>query len=116
MTISRLNSWFFALLLLLGQQAGLLHHLGHDFDQAARLVASADGGSAGHGQGNSDADSLCALCVGFGTGFTTAPNALRPTLAAPILAYARPLTDTRLHNPVALTGTPIRGPPAHFSA
>lgn len=110
-----------AFLLLIGQQAGLLHHLGHDFDRAAGAVAAVDGGTAersqDRGQDNSDADGrLCMLCVGFGAGSASAANDLRFSLASPTLVYARPLADAPRLTPVALTGTPIRGPPPHFSA
>lgn len=115
----RLFSWLLTALLLLGQEAAVLHHLGHDLRALASQGATtgtAGGSLDGSGAPASEqSDGACALCVGFGSG-AALTYAARFDFDARFLVFVRPLGQTSFHQPVAPTGILIRGPPAHFSA
>jgi len=119
-TYSRHVLLLLPLLVALGQQAGLLHQLGHDLDAAARVVApagAATGADIGAGDPGPDAEGhagACALCVGYGGAAGSAP-AVDSAKAPESSAFGRPLPGAAARHAVFAAGTPIRGPPPALS-
>ena len=115
---SRVALWLFAILLLLGQQASLLHHLGHSVNDVAHLVAAAGAASENDTAPQPAPDahvSNCPLCVGFGATGAAVPVDLRFDTRPLLAAFARPLGEFRLLSIAESAAKPIRGPPARLS-
>ena len=114
---SRLLPWLFACLLLIGQQAGLLHHLGHDFDEVARVTAAAlDSAKAGSQLPDTEEHAhACVLCVAYASAESGAAAGAPLAVLVDLFSFFRPLASAAPLRPAALAGTPIRGPPQDFS-
>jgi len=104
-------AWLLCLLVVLGQQSGLLHHVGHALDEAARAAA---GGAADAPDSKPDPGTHaepCALCIGYAGGAASPPP---DALAQPDFAAHRGTAVIRAPwlRPALRVAAPIRAPPA----
>ncbi len=115
LNLSNCARYLLILLLLIGQQSGLLHHLGHDFDGLG-ATARADQfvtPQGAPGQGEDEHDQICALCVGFAGALDTLTSA-GTEFKAELVTYTRPLAAAPSHDTLLRYGVSIRAPPQSF--
>lgn len=99
------------LLVVLGQQGGLLHHVGHALDEAARVAPDGKAGAPGTEPDAGKHAGPCALCIGYSGGAASPPP---DALAVPAPAAHSGTATARSAVPrqALLVATPIRAPPA----